>query len=422
MQRTNLDAFHHDAAFCGLRRPPARAAKVIALPRPRRLLIVLGVLALSLSACGRPPDVATSPDEAALESNAKHPTSNDVLGFPAFATKNTTRVAGTDPTSDAAGIARAVFSGSGTHQHPPVVTLADVHDWRSALAASALVAPPIRAPILFTDGDSLPDVTKSTLAALNPTGSAAAGGAQVIRIGTKAQLGSVKTTDVRASNPFAMARAIDAFASAVRGTTGARVLVVSADDPAFALPAAAWAAKSGDTVLFAHRDSLPADTVAAIKDHSSPHIYVLGPSSVISPKVTRLLRKLGPVTRTGGPDPESNSIEFARYLHGSFGWGIIDPGHGLVFARANTDPATAAAAAPLSSSGAYGPLLLLSNATALSKTMARYLLDIQPGYANDPVRGVYNRGWLVGDTTAITVPLQSEIDRYLEIVPVTTKG
>ena len=37
----------------------------------------------------------------------------------------------------------------------------------------------------------------------------------------------------------------------------------------------------------------------------------------------------------------------ARYRDGAFGWGIVDPGHGLVFARAGR-PLDAAAAAPLS--------------------------------------------------------------------------
>jgi len=61
-------------------------------------------------------------------------------------------------------------------------------------------------------------------------------------------------------------------------------------------------AKSGDPVLFTHRDSLPAATRAAIAAHQQPRIYVLGPSSVISPDVTRELRKLGTVIRVGLPE------------------------------------------------------------------------------------------------------------------------
>lgn len=47
-----------------------------------------------------------------------------------------------------------------------------------------------------------------------------------------------------------------------------------------------------------------------------------------------------------------------------------------------------------------------------------FLLDVQPGYTDDPVRGVYNRAWIVGDENAISLPVQSQIDQLLEIVPV----
>jgi hypothetical protein len=47
-----------------------------------------------------------------------------------------------------------------------------------------------------------------------------------------------------------------------------------------------------------------------------------------------------------------------------------------------------------------------------------YLLDIQPGYSKDPVRGVYNHGWIIGDDKAISVGVQSQIDQLLEITRV----
>ena len=90
-------------------------------------------------------------------------------------------------------------------------------------------------------------------------------------------------------------------------------------------------------------------------------------------------------------------------LHGDtsagFGWNVVDPGHGLVFANARR-PQDAAAAAPLSATGTYGPLLLLTDAGVLPQPLQDYLLDIQPGYTDDPVRGVYNHGWIIGDETA----------------------
>jgi hypothetical protein len=194
------------------------------------------------------------------------------------------------------------------------------------------------------------------------------------------------------------------------------VLLVSADEPAFAMPAAAWAAKSGDPILFTTRDTLPEPTRAALAAHQQPKIYVLGPSSVISPKVTVQLRRLGTVVRVGGQDPQTNAVEFAKYADDNFGWGVVDPGHGLVFADPRR-PSDAAAASPLSASGKWGPLLLTGARGELPKVVEDYLLDIEPGYRGDPTRGVYNHGWIVGDDRAISVATQAQIDALLEIVP-----
>ena len=78
------------------------------------------------------------------------PQAAEKLGFPTLATKNTTRVAGSDPVADAAGVARAVFPSAGAGTHPTAVTLAPTGDWQAAIAASVLMAPPIHAPVLLS--------------------------------------------------------------------------------------------------------------------------------------------------------------------------------------------------------------------------------------------------------------------------------
>ena len=65
---------------------------------------------------------------------------------------------------------------------------------------------------------------------------------------------------------------------------------------------------------------------------------------------------------------------------------------------------------------------MLTDANTLPETLQDYLLDIQPGYAEDPVRGVYNHGWLMGDETAISGDVQSRVDALLEIQPVDAGG
>src|SRR3954464_13747795 len=122
----------------------------------------------------------------------------------------------------------------------------------------------------------------------------------------------MKTADVTGKNAFELAAGVDRLAASVRGAPSDRVVVVSADTPQFAMPAAAWAAKSGDPILFVTKRGVPAATRAALRRHEQPQIYVPGPSTVIAPAVVNQLRRLGKVKRIEGPDAVRNAIAFAR--------------------------------------------------------------------------------------------------------------
>jgi hypothetical protein len=344
------------------------------------------------------------------------------LGFPVFATKNTTRIAGGDPIASAAGAARAVYPARTDESSPRAVVIVEQDDWRAAISAAQLMARPLRAPVLFSDGGELPAASEEALEELAPSGAEEADDVQVIRIGEAAEPDNMRVADIEGSSSTSLAQAIDRFQIDAAGDPTDAVLVAPADSAEFAMPAAAWAAKSGQPVLWTLRDSLPPETREAIKAHRKPRIYVLGPKDAIAESVVEELDKLGPTKRVSGPDPVTNAIAFARYSDGGrFGWNVVDPGHGLVFANASR-PLDAAAGAPLSGSGQYGPLLLVTDAASLPTEVQDYLLDIQPGYDEDPVRGVYNHGWLMGDEAAISADVQSRIDALLEIQPVDTEG
>jgi hypothetical protein len=282
------------------------------------------------------------------------------------------------------------------------------------------MAAPIGSPILLTDGGDVPSATSDALDFLKPSGSPYTSGAQALSIGTAARPSGLHSLRVSAKDPFALAAAIDDLYVRASGRVSNNVVVAPAADPRFAMPAAGWAAKSGNPVLFAGKDLLPAPTRTAIVRHQHPGIYVLGPASAISDKVLKELKRLGTVTRIGAADPVQNAIAFARFSDGTFGWGAQDPGHGLVVANFNR-PLDAAATAPLSASGTYAPLLLTNSAKALPDALAAYLLDIEPGYRSDPVRGVYNHAWIVGDLSAIGAGAQAKIDALTEIVRVKRK-
>jgi ell wall binding domain 2 (CWB2) len=381
----------------------------------RRRLVLAGLLlALLAAGCGGGSRRLDTPQ---IGQSGNQPDASQQLGYPAFATKNTTRVGGADAIADAAAVARAVYPGEAPGTRPAAVVLADERSWQSALAASVLMSPPLRAPLLLSDGDQLPQGSADALAALAPTGSSALAGAQIVRIGDAPAPAGFSTKTVAGTDPIALAVAIDQLQSAIEGQPSRAVVIASADDPAYAMPAAGWAAKSGDPILYVHRDTIPGPTFAALQAHHRPRIYVLGPAAAVGRGVEHALGGFGTVTRIAGGDPVTTSIAFARYHDGVFGWGVVDPGHGLVFANAGRT-LDAAAAAPLSASGSYGPLLLIQDAGTLPVALGSYLRDIQPGYAQDPVRGVYNHGWLIGDETAISLPVQSRIDSFLEIAPV----
>jgi hypothetical protein len=385
------------------------------MPRPAvasRVALAL-LAAVAVAGCGR--EVRSDdPSQPALLAPPSQVKKN--LGFPEAATKNTTRVPGADPVQTAAAIARAVFPDPA--RKPSAVTLVDTTDWRVAVAASALMAAPFRAPILFTNGTTLPSASQTALDALAPEGAKAAGNAQVIRIGNVATPAGYKATDVQGSTPLELTRSIAALIRAAHPGVAAKIIIASSDDASFAMPAAGYAAKTGDPILFVTKDDIPPETraaLAALAGLAKPRIYVLGPSKLISPAVTRQLKRFGTVKRTGGQDPITNAIEFARYKDGTFGWGVDESGHGMVFTRAGR-PLYAAAAAPLSGAGSYGPLFLLDSAGRVPGPLQSQLLDTQPGYRTDPVAGVYNHGWIIGTKDSISVPVQARIDALLEIV------
>jgi hypothetical protein len=365
-------------------------------------------------------DGASTPSAApqVVVQEVPRPEATEDLGFPAFATTNTTRVAGTDPIADAAGVALAVYPSEGGVPGPAAVTLVDAAEWPAAIAAASLMADPIRAPILFTEGGETPDLTTDAIEALAPSGSSQTDDRQAFRIGAAGRPDSLETLDVEGSNPAEIAAGIARLRARLGGGDPQHLLIASSDEPAFAMPAAAWAARSGDPVLFVQRNSAPSATQEALRDFEGIPVYVLGPESAISADAMEQIREVAPdAQRVGADDPVTNAIAFARFADGAFGWNINDPGHGLVLAHADR-PLDAAAAAPLSASGSWGPLLISDEADAVPAQLRGYLLDLKPGYEDDPTRAVYNHAWLIGDTSALEVAFQAQVDELIALAPI----
>jgi hypothetical protein len=384
----------------------------------------LGVLLLTLALAGcsiggsderRAGTVAVGPAPTSSE-----PQAAAQLGFPTVATRNTVRVGGGDAVADLAGVASAVFPATTAQDRPHAVVLVDKNDWQGAVAGSVLNAQPLGAPLLASSGSSLPAATADVIKRLNPRGADLARDAQVIRIGTKPPAPpGLKSGKIAGADPYATAAAIDRFFTAIRGKPSPHVIVASGEQPEFAMPAAAWAARSGDSVLFAKRNRLPSATARAVKAHDRPDIYLLGPDDVISGSVEAKLAKLGTVRRVEGATAVANAVALSRYSRRGFGWGVTVPGYNFSLASTSR-PLDAAAAATLATNGVFAPMLLTNIASRLPADVSNYLLDVQPGYQTDPSSGVYNRVWILGDTNTVSLDAQGRLDEITRLIPVET--
>jgi hypothetical protein len=406
------------------RRPRSQAPKL--LIGLVALALVFIVVAIVGSSGGKKSDTAAAPtpapapaSEGAGDASSSPAQTAEQLGYPSFATDNTTRIGGSDSAANAAGAALAVFPSTTAAQRPAAVTLASEEDWAGAIAASVLMAPPVRAPLLLSAPDQLPEVSEEALDALDPRGSKATGSASLFAIGAVALPGGGgKVTRVDSGDPASTAAQIATLRDRLFGGPPAHIVVASASQPDFAMPAAAWAARSGDPVLYAEAKKLPPPTAAVLREHPKVPVFVLGPDAAISAGVVKEIAKISKrVQRVAGKDPAANAVAFARFHAGSFGWNVNDPGHGFVLARSDS-PADAAAASPLSASGTWGPLLLTDGADTLPPDVRGYLLDVKPGYTTDPTRAFYNHVWVVGDQEAISVAQQAEVNELAELAKI----
>ncbi len=304
--------------------------------------------------------------------------------------------------------------------------MVDERNWPAALAASTFAGSPLHAPLIFSEGQALPEASEVALKAMRPTGTGALGTSptgptqriQVIQVGATATPVGYTVRSLAGEDPAALAVTIEQTTSALRKHVPHELIVTAPEaPPAMTMPAAGLAAQTAAPILFVEHSRIPPATATELRRLRNSSIYVVGPSSVVSQKTARELRRFGRVIRIGGLTPASNAIAVARFADGTFGWGVVEPGHGMVFAN-STRPLDGPAAAPLSATGDYGPLLLLESPDEIPATLGGYLSDLQPGSPpSGPVHGVYNHGWVIGDTSAVSAKTQASLDALLEIAP-----
>jgi hypothetical protein len=397
---------------------PARVDRRILAAGGGILLIALIALLIAINPFGGGGGGETREVTIAVATDNAQQAPVGVLGFPLVATRNTTRISGPDVTDDAAAAALATHPPAPEAPKLQAVTLVPDDDWQAGIAASVLAGPPFRFPVLVSQHGAVPDATVQALAQLNPQGGGPSGGVQVYAAGGASVPSGLRSQDVSGDSPAEIANGIDQLRQRLTQQEPEHIVLVSSDQAGYAMPAAAWAARSGDPVLFTGRNQVPSATLAALRRHAGATVYLLGPESVISKDVVKQVGRVSAtVQRVGATGAVQNALGFARYSDGSFGWNINDPGHGMELANLDR-PLDAAAAASLASSGKWGPLLITDTTDALPPELRSFLLDIKPGYETDPTRAVYNHIWLMGDATAIGGQVQAEMDELAELAPI----
>lgn len=382
----------------------------------------MAAMALALAGC----ELGDSGGLTGLNGNSSAEDFSRGTGSPALATKNTIRIPGEDPIGNAAGAALTVYPSTSAATRPKLVTVVGENDWRAAIAMSVLSARPIGAPMLISENDGVPDVTESAIKALNPAGITIPGRAvkpKALVAGNVEVPEKLPRINLVNTNYEKLSLSVDALWITLNGGRPAEEVIITTADPKlarFALPAGPLAAATGSPVFFTEKNQVPLSTLRAIAAHGKPRIYVVGPPRAVSDTILKRLKRYGRVTRIGGPTPTSNATEVALFSdpQSVWGWGIDNPGHGMVIMNSHREMDVAAATS-LSSGAAYGPLLLNSNPATLDKPLENYLLDIQPGYIDNPANGVYNRAWLLGDATALSSGLQAQVDKLTQIVQIT---
>lgn len=330
--------------------------------------------------------------------------------------RDTARISGPDPATLAVNVAYAVYPVETLAQRPKTVTLVAEDNWQNAVAAAVFMARPVGSPLLISSAGGTPEPTTAAINVfqphgklLKPSGNASREGPAFLVTGSVATPTGGRTAATGDTSGARQAASVEAFRKTLARAVPKRVVLVPENDPAFALPAAAWAAHSGDPILFTRKDELPRATVGALRRFPA-FVYVLGPPSVISPAVVAELGKLATgVKRISGETPAENAVAFARYADGDFGWNVDGPGHGFVIARSD-EPFEAALSSPLSTAGPPGPLLLTESAERLPEAVRKYLLEVGSARSANSTGAPRSHVWIVGDEESISADQQAEIE------------
>lgn len=225
------------------------------------------------------------------------------------------------------------------------VFLARGDDYADALAGVPL-AYALEAPMLLTQKNRLPDVTKEEILRLQATSVYILGGTGAVSQGVENELSAMGLRIIRISgnNRYATAAAV-ARELAVH-TVPEKVVLAYGQDYPDALAAAAYAAVAGYPILLVQKDALTEPTEGVINELNVTEFLIVGGTAVISEELQNSL----PVThRISGRTRYDTAVELAKYFK---------PASELVFLATGRNFADAVTGGVLAAATGAGMLLV----------------------------------------------------------------
>lgn len=349
-----------------------------------------------------------------------------------FATASTTRLAGDDYYSTAVAISQIIYPAINDYTRPNAVILVPVNNPAVGLTSVGIIHHPIDSPILYTDTDKLPSITKEEIKRLKPDGIPVVDNAQIMMIGNisdtvydelSKEMG-LKIFRITGKSPIDVSANVDEFMSTMHTDHRDEIMIANLDHLDYALYAQAWNAHMGHGFLYVTDEGIPEPTRKQLeKRYGGAYLYLLGDEKVIPKEIADELAQYGHITRIPGTDPYGMSARFAGFkdmgnnygfwigeMARNFGWGLQEAGHNYAFVNPE-HPQDAIPAAILSHRGKHGPMLLIEKDN-IPKSVESYLQAVQPSLT-DSREQLFNHGWIIGPPSHISIANQAKIDSLL---------
>ncbi len=262
------------------------------------------------------------------------------------------RFSGADRYATAVAVSRAEYPSGAA-----AVVLVSGENYPDALTASVL-AYRSHAPLLLTHAASLPGVTASEIARLNPSSVIIVGGAAAVSAGIRTAVAAIVPSVARiaGSDRYGTAEQVALAVKKLEGGSipSGTVVVASGENFPDAASASPMAAAAGFPILLTRASSLPAITATALAEVHATHTILLGGTPAVS---VAAASRLPAVSRVSGNDRYATSRAIADY---AVGRGILTRAD-LGMATGRTFPDALAGGVLMA--GRAGPMLLVDGET-----------------------------------------------------------